>query len=91
MGCGNSVLPEQMYDLGYRDVHNTDVSAHCIETMRKRNSETRPELTWKVQDCTARSEYEGEQFDIVIDKSTTDALVCAKHAYKKTAQMLREC
>ena len=90
VGCGNSILPEQMYDLGYRDIHNVDISAPCIETIKNRNIEVRPELTWKVMSCLDMSEYESNQFDIVIDKSTIDCLVCAKRAYKKVACMLKE-
>lgn len=40
-------------------------------------------------DCT-RLEYESETFDLVLDKSTLDAIVCASHAYRKVAMMLRE-
>lgn len=36
-------------------------------------------------------EYENEFFDFIIDKSTIDALICGKQAYKRTAQMLKEC
>ena len=40
--------------------------------------------------CT-NLEYEDEFFDIIIDKSTLDALLCGSQAYKKTATMLKEC
>ena len=39
--------------------------------------------------CT-NLEYENETFDLVLDKSTMDAIVCASHAYRKVAMMLRE-
>ena len=40
VGCGNSVLPEEMYDTdGYRQIYNMDISSLCIDTMKKRNQE----------------------------------------------------
>ena len=41
-------------------------------------------------DCT-NLEYQDEFFDVVIDKSTIDSLLCGTRAYKKTALMLKEC
>lgn len=36
-------------------------------------------------------EFEAELFDVVIDKSTLDSLLCGNRAYEKTALMLKEC
>lgn len=41
-------------------------------------------------DITDMSEFEPNSFDIAIDKSTIDALLCGDDAYLKVAQMLRE-
>ena len=30
LGCGNSVLPEDMYDDGYLNIDNVDISEVCI-------------------------------------------------------------
>ena len=35
--------------------------------------------------------YEEETFDLIIDKSTIDALLCGSHAYFNVAVMLKEC
>ena len=35
--------------------------------------------------------YESGFFDIVIDKSTIDALLCGEDAFLNTAKMLKEC
>ena len=90
VGCGNSILPEELYDLGYRQVYSFDISAPCIETMATRNRESRPELLWHVMSCTSL-DYDSDMFDVVIDKSTIDCLVCGKRAYQKTAQTMKEC
>lgn len=44
LGCGNSVLSEEMYDAGFKSIYNIDISPTVIELMAKRNSSTRPEL-----------------------------------------------
>jgi len=35
--------------------------------------------------------YEKETFDLILDKSTIDALLCGDEAYLNTARMLKEC
>jgi len=35
--------------------------------------------------------YEKETFDLILDKSTIDALLCGDEAYMNTARMLKEC
>ena len=76
VGCGNSILPEEMYDVdGYREIHSMDISQNCITNMISRNEERRPELKFQVMDCTSL-EYDSGYFDVIIDKSTIDCLVC---------------
>ncbi|CDW72686.1 UNKNOWN [Stylonychia lemnae] len=43
LGCGNSILPEEMYDKGYKNIYNIDISHVVIEQMAKRNAINRPE------------------------------------------------
>lgn len=31
LGCGNSILPEEMYDKGYKNIYNIDISHVVIE------------------------------------------------------------
>ncbi len=35
--------------------------------------------------------YESSFFDLIIDKSTIDALLCGENAYTNVAMMLKEC
>lgn len=67
VGCGNSELTEDMYDDGYFNIVNTDLSKVVIAQMKERNV-GRPGMAWEVDDCL-RMKYEDEQFDVVIDKS----------------------
>jgi 2-polyprenyl-3-methyl-5-hydroxy-6-metoxy-1,4-benzoquinol methylase len=31
LGCGNSILPEELYDKGFKNIYNNDISATVIE------------------------------------------------------------
>ena len=50
LGCGNSILAEDMYDDGIQQVYNMDISAVCIQQMKLRNLKSRPQLKWNVMD-----------------------------------------
>jgi len=58
--------------------------------MKLRNFKSRPELKWNVMDVRDMN-YENEFFDLIIDKSTIDAMLCGNYAYLNVAQMLNEC
>mmetsp|Transcript_53665 Transcript_53665/g.120504 ORF Transcript_53665/g.120504 Transcript_53665/m.120504 type:complete len:290 (+) Transcript_53665:45-914(+) len=76
LGVGNSLLPEEMYDCGYKHQTSVDVSASVIEQMRERNL-SRPGMAWLAGDCTDLTEQLPEiAFRLTIDKSCVDALFC---------------
>eukprot|EP00930_Biecheleria_cincta_P014687 TRINITY_DN12529_c1_g1_i1.p1 TRINITY_DN12529_c1_g1~~TRINITY_DN12529_c1_g1_i1.p1 ORF type:complete len:246 (-),score=44.10 TRINITY_DN12529_c1_g1_i1:97-834(-) len=76
-GCGNSLLPEQMYDAGYHQFTNIDFSSQAIKQMRERRScESRPGLEWRQMDALAM-DFASESFDLVLDKGLLDALACS--------------
>ena len=37
LGCGNSILAEEMYDDGIKQVYNMDISTVIIKQMKERN------------------------------------------------------
>lgn len=41
-------------------------------------------------DCTNMPEFEDNSFDVVIDKSTIDALLCGESSFIMTAKMMKE-
>ena len=45
--------------------------------MKSRSDEIRPEMTYEVIDVTDMTPLADNLFDIAIDKSTIDALLCA--------------
>ena len=64
-----------MYDNGYKNITNIDISSVVIEQIIMRSQE-RPEMKYQVADVTNMPEFETNSFDIMIDKSTIDALLC---------------
>jgi len=47
-------------------------------------------MEYVVADCTNMPEFEDNSFDIVIDKSTIDALLCGENSFIMTAKMMKE-
>ena len=52
VGCGNAKFSEDLYDDGYTNVVNNDISDVVIQKMAKRNKEKRPQMQWLTMDCT---------------------------------------
>jgi ubiquinone/menaquinone biosynthesis C-methylase UbiE len=77
-----------MYDAGYENITNMDISDVCIQAMATWN-EDRPKMIWEVMDVTQMT-YPDEEFDIAIDKSTIDALLCGQDAFLSVAKMTKE-
>ena len=85
LGCGNADFSEDLYDAGYQNIINVDISSVVIEQMKARNRESRPSMEWLVMDITDMSHFESNTFDVAIDKSTIDALLCGDDSYVKVA------
>ena len=77
-----------MYDAGFRNITNIDISPVCIEQMARTNIQ-RTQMTWLEMDALDMS-FPDEVFDMVIDKSTLDAILCGDNYYYKSAKMLME-
>ena len=90
LGCGNSIFCEEMYDEGYIEISNMDISPIVIQQMKVRNTKRRPEMKFSVMDVRDLK-YEDESFDVIIDKSTIDAILCGNYAFFNVAVMLNEC
>ncbi|XP_036377844.1 eEF1A lysine and N-terminal methyltransferase [Megalops cyprinoides] len=73
VGCGNSELSEQLYDVGYRQLTNIDISETVVTHMNQRNAERRPGLTFLQADATQTS-FESGSFQVALDKGTLDAM-----------------
>jgi hypothetical protein len=47
-------------------------------------------MTYEVMDCTRMDSIPDNFYDVAIDKSTIDALLCGDNAYLMVAKMTRE-
>ena len=88
VGCGNAELSENMYDDGFHNISNIDISSVVIKQMSERNKD-RTEMKYEVMDCT-NMKFPDNYFDIAIDKSTIDALLCGDNAYLMVAKLTKE-
>ena len=77
-----------MYDDGFHNIDNIDISNNVINIMKNRNIK-RPEMTFSVMDVR-NLKFQDSSFDLAVDKSTIDALLCGDFAYVNVAKMLKE-
>ncbi|XP_007239581.2 eEF1A lysine and N-terminal methyltransferase [Astyanax mexicanus] len=73
VGCGNSELSEQLYDVGYRHLTNIDISETVVSHMNQRNVQRRPDLIFEQVDAT-QTGYENGSYQAALDKGTLDAM-----------------
>ncbi|XP_025829266.1 methyltransferase-like protein 13 isoform X2 [Agrilus planipennis] len=74
LGCGNSSLSSDLFDVGYRNIISIDISEIVIHQMKKLHSLIRPSLKFIHMDALNMTFEEGE-FSVAIDKGTLDALI----------------
>ena len=72
IGCGNSTLASDLYDVGYRSIRSIDISDLVISMMSEQNKQ-RKELIFEKMDATCMR-YKEASFSVVLDKGTLDAL-----------------
>ncbi|EDW13508.1 eEF1A lysine and N-terminal methyltransferase homolog [Drosophila mojavensis] len=73
LGCGNSKLSMDMYDTGFRDITNIDISSVAVKKMIDLNTKTRPDMKFIKMDAT-RMSFPDESFSVALDKGTLDAI-----------------
>ncbi|XP_069121308.1 eEF1A lysine and N-terminal methyltransferase-like [Argopecten irradians] len=74
VGCGNSQLSENLYDVGYHNIVNIDISDTVIRQMTEKNRQSRPDMKFLKMDVKNTDFADGE-FAVVLDKGTLDALM----------------
>ncbi|XP_037595010.1 eEF1A lysine and N-terminal methyltransferase isoform X2 [Cebus imitator] len=85
IGCGNSELSEQLYDVGYQDIVNIDISEVVIKQMKECNATRRPQMRFLKMDMT-QMEFPDASFQVVLDKGTLDAVLTDEE--EKTLQQV---
>ena len=88
LGCGNSEFSENMYCDGYKNIKNIDISHNVIKVMKERNKD-KVGMVYEVMDVRDLK-YEDNTFDLAVDKSTIDALLCGDDAFINVAKMIKE-
>ena len=73
LGCGNSLLSEQLFEDGYKNIHNIDISSNVIKTMSE-HCEKCKQMKWSTMDCR-RLEFPDETFDVIVEKATLDVFL----------------
>lgn len=72
-GCGNSSLSADLYDVGYQNITNIDVSEIVIKQMKSINNH-RNNMKFLYMDATKMS-FNNDEYNVVLDKGTLDALM----------------
>ncbi|XP_053990629.1 EEF1A lysine methyltransferase 4-like isoform X3 [Hylaeus volcanicus] len=74
LGCGLSRMSESLFEDGYQNQTNIDISKAAIEKMSKHYKE-KPSMEFRVMNALDMSAFPSETFDTVIDKGTMDAIL----------------
>lgn len=70
------MLGEELFDDGYHNVHNTDISESVINLMAKHCNKC-ANLKWSTMDCRKLT-FANHQFDVVIEKATIEVFFVAE-------------
>lgn len=73
LGCGNSNLSNDLYDVGLCNIVNIDISSVVIKQMKKSNHK-RPNMQYLIMDAM-KMDFNPDRFPVVLDKGTLDALM----------------
>ena len=74
VGCGNSTMSCDLYDVGYKSITSIDLSNQVIEQMQRQNKRERPDLKFETMDATQMS-YDESTYSVILDKGTLDAMM----------------
>ena len=74
VGCGNSTMSCDLYDVGYKNITSIDLSNQVIDQMQLQNKRDRPDLKFETMDATKMT-YNESSFGVVLDKGTLDAMM----------------
>merc|ERR1711939_152863 len=85
VGAGTARFSGQMYDEGYENITNIDISDVCIAQMQKLYRE-KSNMQWVMMDVRMMS-FDSGSFDFIFDKGTMDSLICGSHSEASALKM----
>lgn len=88
IGCGNSRLSAQLYDAGYQHITNIDISDVVIGQMKARYKDL-DKMEWLAKDAM-KLDFPDASFDLVIDKGTTDGMLCGSNSFHNVYTMNKQ-
>ena len=87
LGCGNSKMSEEMFEDGYRNITNVDISFTVIKQMQELYKEKYPEMLFKQMDAR-NLQFEDGTYDAIIDKACFDSILCGDGSGPNSEAML---
>ena len=88
VGSGNSHLSEEMYEEGYHQITNIDISTVVVKAMKAKYQDKQG-MTYQHMDARAMDFQDGA-FNVVVDKALMDSLSCGEGASHNVKQALTE-
>eukprot|EP00002_Diphylleia_rotans_P026109 TRINITY_DN5195_c0_g1_i2.p2 TRINITY_DN5195_c0_g1~~TRINITY_DN5195_c0_g1_i2.p2 ORF type:complete len:130 (-),score=28.30 TRINITY_DN5195_c0_g1_i2:706-1095(-) len=73
IGAGNSRLSEEMFDAGFQNITNIDISGVVVKAMTEKYAD-RGGMTYAIMNVMSLHFSDGK-FDVVLDKATLDSLL----------------
>jgi len=88
LGSGNSRLSEEMYEEGYHNISNIDISLVVIKAMQEKYQD-KAGMSFQQMDCR-QMEFPDGIFNVVIDKGTLDSILCGEGSTHNAQKTLSE-
>jgi len=88
VGCGNSRLSEDMFDEGYTNITNVDISMVAIKSMQEKYRD-KVGMTYAQMDVRSMDSPDAS-FNVVVDKGTLDSVLCGESSTGNVQKALNE-
>jgi ubiquinone/menaquinone biosynthesis C-methylase UbiE len=87
LGCGNSRLGEELYQENFHNITNIDFSSTVIRQMQEKYEDLDEMDFMEMNVC--KIEYPPGCFDLIIDKSTLDCVLCGDKSFSRASLMMQ--
>eukprot|EP00397_Hematodinium_sp_SG-2012_P030802 GEMP01032647.1.p1 GENE.GEMP01032647.1~~GEMP01032647.1.p1 ORF type:complete len:238 (+),score=53.70 GEMP01032647.1:38-751(+) len=87
LGSGNSRLSEELYEEGYTNISNIDISMVVTKAMKEKYQDKN--MTYAQMDAR-QMDFPKDHFSIVLDKGTLDSILCGEGSTQNAQKALNE-